>query len=366
MSTVLYVVGTRPNYPKVAPLLWSADRQRHRHVLVHTGQHYDHQMSRSFFADLEMPEPDHYLGVGSGTHAEQTARIMVAFEPIVERERPDLTVVVGDVNSTLACALTAAKLCRGVAHVEAGLRSRDRTMPEELNRLLTDQLADLLLTPSPDADENLAREGVPAEKVHRVGNIMIDSLLRSLPRARATGTLAKLGLQRREYALCTLHRPSNVDVADVFGGILETLVELSARLPVIFPIHPRSEHRLDEFGLRRLVEGAPGLRLVPPLGYLDFLGLTDGARLILTDSGGIQEESTVLGVPCLTLRLTTERPITVTEGTNRIVGIEPDRIRAGIAAALDAQAPEPRTPALWDGHTAGRVHAAIDGWLAAR
>ncbi|HEY3352220.1 MAG TPA: UDP-N-acetylglucosamine 2-epimerase (non-hydrolyzing) [Polyangia bacterium] len=363
MSTIVYVVGARPNYPKVAPLLWSADRDRHRHVLVHTGQHYDHQMSQSFFTDLGMPDPDHYLGVGSGTHAAQTARVMVAFEAVVEQERPDLTLVVGDVNSTLACALTAAKLGRPVAHLEAGLRSFDRAMPEELNRLLTDQLADLLLTPSPDADAHLAREGVPAARVHRVGNIMIDSLLRSLPRARAAGTLARLGLEPRGYALCTLHRPSNVDVPEVFAGILDELVELSRRLPVVFPIHPRSERRLGELGLRPRVDAAPGLRLMPPLGYLDFLGLTDGARLILTDSGGIQEESAVLGVPCLTLRLSTERPITVTEGTNRVVGVDPARIRDGVEAVLAAPPPGPRAPALWDGQTAARVHAVVDGWL---
>jgi UDP-N-acetylglucosamine 2-epimerase (non-hydrolysing) len=366
MSTILYVVGARPNYPKVAPLLWSAERVRQRHVLVHTGQHYDHQMSRSFFTDLDMPAPDHYLGVGSGTHAEQTARVMVAFEAVIEKERPDLTVVVGDVNSTLACALTAAKLCRPVAHLEAGLRSGDRTMPEEINRVLTDQLADLLLTPSADADDNLAKEGIPSARVRRVGNIMIDALLRSLPAARTRETVTRLGLRPREYALVTLHRPSNVDVRDVFAGILEVLVELSRRLPVVFPMHPRSERHLDEFGLRPVVAGAPGLMLMPPCGYLDFLALTDKARLILTDSGGIQEESAVLGVPCLTLRTTTERPVTVTEGTNRVVGMALERIREGIGDALAAPLPGRRAPALWDGHTAERVHVVIAEWLAAR
>jgi UDP-N-acetylglucosamine 2-epimerase (non-hydrolysing) len=366
VATLLYVVGARPNYPKVAPLLWAADRGRHRHVLVHTGQHYDHRMSRDFFVDLAMPEPDHYLGVGSGTHAEQTARVMVAFEPVLQQERPDLTIVVGDVNSTLGCALTAAKLGMAVAHLEAGLRSGDRTMPEEINRVLTDQVADLLLTPSADADAHLAREGIPAARVRRVGNIMIDSLLRCLPRARATGALERLGLAPRSYALVTLHRPSNVDVAEVFGGILDGLAEVSRRLPVVFPIHPRTERRLDELGLRERVAAAPALRLMPPLGYLDFLALTDAARLVLTDSGGIQEEAAVLGVPCLTLRTTTERPVTVTEGTNRVAGVAPAGIREGAAAALAAPLPGPRAPALWDGRTAERVHAAIDAWVATR
>jgi UDP-N-acetylglucosamine 2-epimerase (non-hydrolysing) len=364
MSTITYVVGARPNYPKVAPLFWSADRSRHRHVLVHTGQHYDHQMNEAFFDDLDLPPPAHFLGVGSGTHAEQTARIMVAFEQVLMSDRPQMVIVVGDVNSTLACALTAAKLGIPVAHLEAGLRSFDRSMPEEINRLLTDQLADLLLTPSPDGDENLRREGVPAERIHHVGNIMIDSLLKQLPRARATDTLASLKVKRREYALVTLHRPSNVDVAKIFGSILEILVELSRRIPVLFPIHPRSRKRLGELGLEHLVANAPHLRLMAPLGYLQFLALTDGARLILTDSGGIQEESTVLGVPCLTLRGTTERPITVTEGTNTVVGTDPARIRTAIAHALDAPLPGPRTPRFWDGQTAPRVHAIVDEWLA--
>jgi UDP-N-acetylglucosamine 2-epimerase (non-hydrolysing) len=366
MSTVLYVVGARPNYPKVAPLLWSADREKRRHVLVHTGQHYDHKMSKSFFTDLGMPEPDHYLGVGSGTHAEQTARVMLAFEQVLLKERPDMTVVVGDVNSTLACALTAAKLCLPVAHLEAGLRSFDRTMPEEVNRILTDQVADLLLTPSADGDENLAREGVPAERVHRVGNIMIDSLLRSLPKARATGALECHGVKRGGYALVTLHRPSNVDDPRVFGGILDVLAELSRRLPVIFPIHPRSSRRLEELGLKPRIEAAKDLRLTPPLGYLEFIALTDGARLILTDSGGIQEESTVLGVPCLTLRMTTERPVTVSEGTNQVIGVDPQRIRAAVDAVLAAPAPGPKAPALWDGNTAARVHDVVGRWLDGR
>jgi UDP-N-acetylglucosamine 2-epimerase (non-hydrolysing) len=366
MSVILYVVGARPNYPKIAPLLWGADRARHRHLLVHTGQHYDHQMSQAFFTDLGLPDPDHYLGAGSGSHAEQTARVMVEFEKVLGADRPDLTVVVGDVNSTLACALTAAKCGVAVAHVEAGLRSFDRTMPEEVNRILTDQIADILLTPSADGDENLRREGVPAERIHRVGNIMIDSLVHSLPAARAKDTLARLGLAPRGFALTTLHRPSNVDEPAVLAGIIAVLTELAARLPVVFPIHPRSRKRLEEGGLMEKVSAAPGLHLLPPLGYLEFLALTDGARLILTDSGGIQEESAVLGVPCLTLRTSTERPVTVSEGTNQVVGTDPARIRAAVAEVLAAPLPGARAPALWDGHAADRIRAVLDTWLAGR
>ncbi len=323
---ILHVVGARPNFMKIAPIM--AETARHPEQfsqrLVHTGQHYDERMSRAFFEDLRMPKPDIDLEVGSGSHAEQTARIMLAFEPVCMRERPDLVVVVGDVNSTLACALTAKKLGIAVAHVEAGLRSRDMTMPEEINRLCTDALSDLLFTTDRLADKNLRDEGVAEERIHFVGNVMIDTLERHREAAAGLSLMGDLDLAPRRFATLTLHRPSNVDDKATFQGILEALHEISKELPIVFPMHPRTKARIEEFGLSRVLDagngGAAGLRAVAPLGYLEFLHLNMNARLILTDSGGLQEESTVLGVPCLTLRPNTERPITCTEGTNRIVG----------------------------------------------
>jgi UDP-N-acetylglucosamine 2-epimerase (non-hydrolysing) len=360
MLKVINVVGARPNFMKVAPVV-AAMRQRAREfqpLVVHTGQHYDAQMSDAFFRDLALPAPDIHLGVGSGTHAAQTANVMLRFEPVVAREKPDWVVVVGDVNSTLACALVCAKLRVRVAHVEAGLRSRDRTMPEEINRVLTDQLADLLLTPSPDADENLRAEGIPPERIRLVGNVMIDSLYAHLERAKGSPVREHLGVKDRAYAVVTLHRPANVDDCAALAGILAALAQLSAHLPVIFPVHPRTQQRLAEFGLLDQINArAPHLRLVEPLGYLDFLRLLSGAKLVLTDSGGLQEETTALGIPCLTLRANTERPITVTHGTNRVVGTDPARI---ISAAHDALA-HPRTsqPPLWDGQAADRILNAL-------
>ena len=360
---VINVVGARPNFMKVAPIVDEMKRRAadFAPLIVHTGQHYDAQMSDAFFSDLGLPEPDVYLGVGSGSHAVQTAAVMQSFEPVVLEHKPDWVLVVGDVNSTLACALVCSKLGIKVAHVEAGLRSRDRTMPEEINRLLTDQIADLLLTPSQDADENLRREGIPDSRIRFVGNVMIDSLFGQMKRAESSKVREDLGLAAADYAVLTLHRPSNVDDRDAFARILNALEEIGHRLPIIFPVHPRTLARIEEFGFAERVEGAEGLRLVDPLGYLDFLRLYSGARLVLTDSGGIQEETTVLGIPCLTLRENTERPITIEMGTNQIVGTDTKRIVETALTSLDAPTnPQPaRVPPLWDGHTAERICDAL-------
>ncbi|HLL73870.1 MAG TPA: UDP-N-acetylglucosamine 2-epimerase (non-hydrolyzing) [Pyrinomonadaceae bacterium] len=363
MLKVISVVGARPNFMKAAPVFAAMSRRpaEFRPLLVHTGQHYDPRMSGDFFRDLNLPEADAHLGVGSGSHAKQTAEVMRRFEPVVLEHKPDWVVVVGDVNSTLACALVCAKLLVPVAHVEAGLRSRDRTMPEEINRLLTDQIADLLLTPSADADENLRAEGIPPERIRLVGNVMIDSLLAQLPRADGSRVREELGVAGRDYAVVTLHRPSNVDDAVVLGRILAALAEIAERLPVVFPAHPRTRARIGEFGLTGLMERAGGLRLTEPLGYLDFLRLYSGARLVLTDSGGLQEETTALGIPCLTLRGNTERPVTVTHGSNRVVGTDAARIVSAAREALDSRrAGEPaRVPPLWDGRASERILDAL-------
>jgi UDP-N-acetylglucosamine 2-epimerase (non-hydrolysing) len=363
MLKVLNVVGARPNFMKVAPIVEAMKRRAGEFAptVVHTGQHYDAQMSDAFFRDLGLPEPDVYLNAGSGSHAQQTAAVMQSFEPVVIEEKPDWVLVVGDVNSTLACALVCAKLNTKVAHVEAGLRSRDRTMPEEINRLLTDQIADLLLTPSTDADENLRAEGIPEGRIRFVGNVMIDSLFGQLERAEASNVRADLGVEGNDYAVLTLHRPSNVDDRETFSRILDALALISGRLPIIFPVHPRTRARIKEFGFAGRVEGAPNLRLVEPLGYLDFLRLYSGARLVLTDSGGIQEETTALGIPCLTLRENTERPVTVEMGTNLIVGTDAERITRAAFGALDTPKDEggARVPPLWDGRTADRILDAL-------
>lgn len=355
---ILNVVGARPNFMKVAPIIKALERRggEFSQLLVHTGQHYDEKMSAAFFRDLGMPAPDVDLGIGSGTHAEQTARVMLAFEPVVNSYRPDWVLVVGDVNSTLACALVAAKLHVRVAHVEAGLRSFDRRMPEEINRLLTDQLADLLLTPSPDADGNLLREGIPPEKIVCVGNVMIDSLFDQLERAKGSTILARLGLSERTFGVLTLHRPANVDDPPTLKGIFTGLAEIAPALPIVFPAHPRTQARIRESGLVL----PPGVTMIEPLGYRDFLQLWRHARMVLTDSGGLQEETTALGIPCLTLRENTERPITIEQGTNRLVGTDPQRILEASREILSAdQALVPRLPPLWDGRAAERIAAAL-------
>jgi UDP-N-acetylglucosamine 2-epimerase (non-hydrolysing) len=361
MLKVINVVGARPNFMKVAPIVEAMKRRELEFtpLVVHTGQHYDAAMSDAFFRDLDLPQPDIYLGVGSASHAAQTAAVMERFEPVVLQEKPDWVLVVGDVNSTLACALVCVKLGVKVAHVEAGLRSRDRSMPEEINRLVTDQIADLLFTPSADADENLRAEGIPPERIRLVGNVMIDSLYKHLERSRQSQIKDQLGLTDKSYAVLTLHRPSNVDDPATFGRIIEALEKIGEQLPVVFPVHPRTRKTITELGFDERVEKIQNLRLVEPLGYLDFLSLYSGSRLVLTDSGGIQEEASVLGVPCLTLRENTERPITVTMGTNKIVGTDPEVIVAAALAALNETSKKAVSIPLWDGHTAERIVEAL-------
>ncbi|MGH9871101.1 MAG: non-hydrolyzing UDP-N-acetylglucosamine 2-epimerase [Pyrinomonadaceae bacterium] len=361
MIKVINVVGARPNFMKVAPIVEAMKRREREFtpLVVHTGQHYDAAMSDAFFSDLHLPQPDVYLGVGSASHAAQTAAVMERFEPVVLDEKPDWVLVVGDVNSTLACALVCAKLDVKVAHVEAGLRSRDRTMPEEINRLLTDQIADLLFTPSADANENLLAEGIPGERIRLVGNIMIDSLYKHLEGSRQSRIKDQLGLTEKSYAVLTLHRPANVDEPAAFGRILDALERLSEQLPIVFPVHPRTRKTIAQLGFDQRVGKMPGLQLIDPLGYLDFLSLYSSARLVLTDSGGIQEETSVLGIPCLTLRENTERPITVTMGTNQIVGTNTEKIVAAALAALAESAKPAVTIPLWDGHTAERILATL-------
>jgi UDP-N-acetylglucosamine 2-epimerase (non-hydrolysing) len=364
MKKVLHIVGARPNFMKVAPITRAiSERGRLTQRLVHTGQHYDVKMSDVFFTDLGLPPPDVHLGIGSGSHAEQTGRLMIELEKVFLNEKPDLLSVVGDVNSTLAATLVAVKLGIPVSHVEAGLRSFDRTMPEEINRVLTDRISDLLLTPSADADANLIREGLEPARIYLVGNVMIDSLLASREKAQKMPTLANQGLTPHSYAVCTLHRPANVDDAEVFGGLLSALGHVSKRLPVVFPVHPRTRKRIAELGLTHVLERAPDLRLVEPMGYLEFLALTSQARLILTDSGGLQEESTALGVPCLTLRDNTERPVTVEVGSNLVVGIQPARIQNEADRVLDGQAKKGRIPDLWDGQTGARIAQLYENFL---
>jgi len=338
---------------KVAPVMNALKARKHVvQTLVHTGQHYDANMSDVFFEQLGIPAPDVNLAVGSGTHARQTAEIMTRFEPVLLERQPDIVLVYGDVNSTVATALVCAKLGVCVGHVEAGLRSFDRTMPEEINRLVTDQLADLLFTPSEDGDVNLRKEGIPAEKIFRVGNVMIDSLVKLLPVAQRQ---SKNGLPER-YALVTLHRPANVDDSATLKRLLQSLLEVNRDLAVIFPAHPRTRRRISDFGLN-----AEQLRVLDPLSYVDFLGLQSRATVVITDSGGIQEETTYLGVPCLTLRENTERPVTVTLGTNVLVGRDPDKLRSELARVLAGQAKKGTVPPLWDGHTGERIAAHLAG-----
>ncbi|HEX7370999.1 MAG TPA: UDP-N-acetylglucosamine 2-epimerase (non-hydrolyzing) [Rhodanobacteraceae bacterium] len=352
------IAAARPNFMKVAPLFhalraqaWCSTR------LVHTGQHYDANMSDTFFRDLGLPKPDLHLGVGSGSHAEQTAGVMVAYEAACNADRPDLIVVIGDVNSTVACALVGAKLWIPVAHLEAGLRSRDRHMPEEINRLVTDTLADILWTPSPDGDENLAAEGIAPEKITRVGNIMIDSYELMRERIQASGERRRLGLEGTEYGVVTLHRPSNVDAPEPLAALVAQLADIAARLPLVFPVHPRTRKNLEAFGLLDRLVNALGMQVVEPLGYVDFMNLVCGARLVITDSGGVQEETTYLGIPCVTLRTTTERPITLTQGSNQLIGT-PD-LAGTVKDILAGHWNHGRKPELWDGHTAQRVVADI-------
>jgi UDP-N-acetylglucosamine 2-epimerase (non-hydrolysing) len=354
---LLHVVGARPNFMKVAPVFRALMKVPGiRQILVHTGQHYDRNMSQVFFQELDLPTPHVNLGVGSGTQSWQTAQIMMRLEPVVLEQRPDWVVVYGDVNSTLGAALVCAKLGVKLAHVEAGLRSFDRSMPEEVNRVLTDQVADLLFTPSEDAETNLLREGIGREKIHFVGNVMIDTLMRLLPRVEENHTLEKLSLEPGGFALVTLHRPSNVDEEKSLKSILQTLEKISDHVPIVFPIHPRTRERLAPLGL---VAANGRLRLTEPLGYLDFLALQKNARLVITDSGGIQEETTFLGIPCLTVRENTERPVTVQKGTNVLVGKDMARLLRKTLAVLEGRFKKGAVPDLWDGRAAERIAGII-------
>jgi UDP-N-acetylglucosamine 2-epimerase (non-hydrolysing) len=357
MIRVVNIVGARPNFMKMAPI----HRLMQQHpafdpVLIHTGQHYDERMSRIFFEELQMPQPDLYLGVGSGSHAEQTAQVMMHLEPELLRLRPHLVIVVGDVNSTLAAALTAVKLHIPVAHVEAGLRSFDWTMPEEINRMLTDAISSYLFVTEPSGLENLEREGQDPQHIFFVGNVMIDTLEAHIARAeKHSSILARLGLRSRQYALLTLHRPGNVDHRPTLENILQALKKIQDELPLVFPAHPRTVKNMEHFGFLEQVRQWPNFRLLEPVGYLDFLHLMKHARVVLTDSGGIQEETTVLGVPCLTLRPNTERPITIEMGTNRLVGSDPKTILAAFREAMNGFPTDARRPPKWDGQAARRI-----------
>jgi UDP-N-acetylglucosamine 2-epimerase (non-hydrolysing) len=360
---VIVVAGARPNFMKVAPLLHCIGRHNERAVngtpkiipfLVHTGQHYDEKMSSVFFAELGIPAPDVNLEVGSGSHAVQTANIMTRFEPVCEREKPDWVLVVGDVNSTMACALVASKLHIKVAHVEAGLRSFDRNMPEEINRLVTDSIADLLLTPSEDGNENLLREGVPLSRIKLVGNIMIDSLLSNLDKVKQSTVLARLKIEQRRFIYVTLHRPSNVDARESLVSIMRAFADISRKMPVIFPMHPRTHARLTEFGIDL---GNSNITILDPVGYHDSLALTQSARCVVTDSGGLQEESTFFKTPCLTLRPNTERPITITAGSNRL--IKSGELFERLDEVLRGSETLGKIPEMWDGKTSERVVEAL-------
>jgi UDP-N-acetylglucosamine 2-epimerase (non-hydrolysing) len=358
MTQVLCVAGARPNFMKIAPVMAALAETGIAAQLLHTGQHYDAAMSDSFFADLGIPRPDHHLEVGSGSHAVQTAEVMKRFEPVLERVQPQAVLVVGDVNSTIACALVAAKRGVRVIHVEAGLRSYDRSMPEEINRVLTDQLSDLLFTTEKSALANLQREGIDPARVEFVGNVMIDTLHRNL--AHAVPSSRTLGGVLREFAVLTLHRPSNVDDPATLAALLDVIGEINRSLPVVLPLHPRTRTNIEKFGL---TERLDGLHILPPVGYLEMLGLMRDARLVLTDSGGIQEETTALGVPCLTLRHNTERPITLVEGTNTLVGPDPTAIRAAFNDVMAHGGKAGRIPEYWDGRAAVRIAHTLKAWL---
>ena len=366
MKTIIVhlIVGARPNFMKMAPLYKALKRRGDSYtpLLIHTGQHYDEKMSKLFFEDLCMPEPDAYLHVGSGTHGQQTARIIERYEEyILSWKKPDLVIVAGDVNSTIACALVAKKLHIPVAHLEAGLRSFDERMPEEINRVLTDRISDLLLTPSEDGDANLLKEGVSAEKIHLVGNIMIDSLVEHRKKAEQSTVMSELGICDNEpYVLVTLHRPSNVDEADGLEMLLSAFSEIGKQIRIVFPMHPRTSKNIERLGLSSKLAEIPNLIITDPIGYLDFMNLQMSAKFILTDSGGIQEESTFFGVPCLTLRENTERPITITEGTNQLVPLDSENIVQYSMKILQGEMKMGTIPKYWDGKTAERVVKTLD------
>lgn len=351
---IILVVGARPNFMKIAPIYAELLERKENLILLHTGQHYDDNMSKVFFDDLGMPKPDIYLGIGSGSHAYQTATVMIEFEKICLESNPSMVVVVGDVNSTVACSIVCAKLRISCAHVEAGLRSFDRDMPEEINRIITDSIADLLLTPSPDGDANLLAEGIPKNRIKRVGNIMIDSLFSNLERSKESEIFQQLSVNQ-DYAIVTLHRPSNVDNKENFSKIIGSLEKIGKKIQLVFPLHPRTEKNAKKFQLYERLQSISDIKLTGPVGYLDFVALMASAKLALTDSGGLQEETTALGIPCITLRENTERPITVTEGTNSIVGCNPELIERTAFQALAGHGKAGRIPELWDGKTAERI-----------
>ncbi len=354
MKKIHLIAAARPNFMKIAPLYHALSKETWcQTFIVHTGQHYDRNMSDAFFDDLRLPAPHFHLEVGSGSHAEQTGNVMIAYEQVALAEKPDWIIVVGDVNSTAACAMVGAKLTIPVVHLEAGLRSRDRRMPEEINRLVTDAIADVLWTPSPDADENLLAEGIPRERIDFIGNIMIDSyeMMREAIAADTTG--AQLGVTARNYGVVTLHRPSNVDSSETLGTLVSVLTQVSERLPLVFAIHPRTRKKLLEFGLEARLLASGRVRAIEPMGYVQFMNLVSNCAAVITDSGGVQEETTYLDIPCFTLRENTERPITVTEGSNQLV--KPEELVARLTARLGAVACPGRRPALWDGSAAARA-----------
>lgn len=360
---VINVCGARPNFMKIAPLMRAyKDFEAIEPVLVHTGQHYDEKMSRLFFEELRIPKPDLNLEVGSGSHARQTAEVMTRFEQVVIDRNPDMVLVVGDVNSTIACALVAAKLGVAVTHVEAGLRSFDMTMPEEINRLLTDRISDLLLVSEASGLANLEREGVDSDKVHFVGNVMIDTLLFNREKADDSSILADLDLAADGYVVVTLHRPSNVDDPAVFGRILDVIEEIQADLPVVFPMHPRTRSNIESMGFGPRLETMRQLRILEPIGYLDFLKLLAEAAIVITDSGGIQEETTILRTPCLTVRENTERPVTIEKGTNQLVGTDPERILSAYRGIRSTPPSDQPPPEKWDGRAADRIAAILADW----
>jgi len=367
IPTLLCVVGARPNFMKIAPIFSELKKypQVVRPYLVHTGQHYDAAMKDAFFNQLGIPEPDMDLGVGSGSHAVQTAQVMLHFEPVLDEVKPFAVLVVGDVNSTIACGLVAVKKHIPLIHVESGLRSNDRYMPEEINRVLTDQISELLFTTERLAEKNLENEGIAPDKIHFVGNVMIDSLLNNVKKAKPfyetlgeRGEGLKLPIKEKEYAVLTLHRPSNVDDPETLGRLLKAIAEISLHLPIIFPIHPRTQKMADEAGLTELLEGSR-IVVLPPVGYLEMLGLVSSSKLVLTDSGGLQEETTALGIPCITLRENTERPITVEQGTNTIVGTDTEKLMACVKATIATGGRSGKIPEYWDGQAAERIFSVI-------
>ena len=365
---IITVAGARPNFMKVAPILSAlrADPQTFTPLLVHTGQHYDYQMSEVFFDELELPPPDAYLDAGRQHPVQQTADIIAKFDEVLVREKPDLVLVVGDVTSTDACAITASKRQVPIAHVEAGLRSRDRRMPEELTRMVTDALSDLLFTYSDDADANLRAENVPAECIFQVGNVMIDTFLRFRDTAAQSTVLETLGIQPKQYVLATMHRPSNVDDAETLSGLLGAFAEIGREIAIVFQLHPRTKERIERFGLQKKLDAIPNVHLIGPQGYLDIVKLQENARLALTDSAGIAEETTALQVPCLTLRENTERPITITHGSNQLVGCDPQKVVATARAALSENRASYPVPPLWDGHSAERLVEVLRRGIARR